>query len=102
MSEPSSSQPPHDDAIDEADPLLLRLLYTLLFYVILALSRFVVLLVAVFQAIHTLVTGSPQTDLRRFGAALSQFLQQVVAYLTWSSDHKPFPFSDWPNEQRDE
>lgn len=101
MSDPSQNPAPADDALDEADPILLRFLYMLLFYVILALSRFVVLIVAVFQAIHTLITGAPQTDLRRFGAALSRFLQQVVAYLTWSSDHKPFPFADWPNDDQE-
>jgi hypothetical protein len=102
MSEPASSQQPGSGLPDsEHDPLILRLFYTLVFYFAYSLSRFVVAFLAIFQAIYVLFTGSPQPDLRRFGASLGRFSEQVVAYISWASDDKPFPFADWPNQRKE-
>ena len=36
--------------------------------------------------------------LLNFGAQLSTFVYQIYHYLTFNTEQRPFPFSDWPSE----
>ena len=56
----------------------------------------VLLILMVAQALFTIITGEDNEKLRQFGAALSQFVHQILQFLTFNSDDKPFPFSDLP------
>lgn len=87
---------PDVNAGAQAEPAIMRLVYTALFYVVFALSRFAVLLIAVGQSLHVLMTGSQQADLQKFARNLNVYIRQLVQYVTWTSERKPFPFSDWP------
>lgn len=86
-------------ASDE-DPILLRFIYMVLFYVVYALSRFVVGLTAIVQFFHVLTTEAPQADLLKFSRSLTRYVSSLVEYLTFSSNEKPFPFAEWPNDER--
>lgn len=90
-----------DDGVADEDPILLRLIYAVFFYLIYALSRFVLGLVAIVQFLHILITEEYQQDLLRFSRSMTRFIAQLVAYLTWVSHRKPFPFSDWPSDCSD-
>lgn len=81
------------------DPALLRLIYAIIFYFVYSLSRFVVAAVAIFQFFHVLFTEELQPDLLKFSGSLTRYAGQLVAYVTWASHQKPFPFSDWPSEE---
>ena len=81
---------------DEVDPVWLRVIYTLLFYFVFWLSEFVLIGLAVVQLCHVILAGKPQKDLRSFGGNMALFIRQLIDYMVWSSDEKPFPFSDWP------
>lgn len=90
-----------DDNDTDEDPILLRLVYAILFYFVYAMSRFVLGLVAVVQFLHILLTEEHQEDLMRFSRSMTRFISQLVGYLTWVSNKKPFPFSDWPSDDNE-
>lgn len=74
----------------------LRLVFMLLLVVAFNVTEAVVVAVVVFQFLAKLVTGKPNDRLRGFGGSLGVYLRDIVAYLAFQSDDKPFPFSSWP------
>lgn len=84
--------------IEQKDPILLRIVYTILFYCIFYLAELVVLVIAIIQTGFVLLSGAPQPDLKGFSVQLSVYLRQVVAYMTWATDNKPYPFVEWPRD----
>ena len=83
-------------------PVLLTGVYMLVFYVIYLLVGYVLFAIGVAQLLVKLLSGEPQSDLRRFGAALSCYMSQIVDYIAMRSPVRPFPFSDWPRVQERE
>jgi hypothetical protein len=74
----------------------LRGLYMLLFAVAYGIAEFLLFVTAVFQFLHLLVTGKTVERLLIFGDNLSRYFYQIVRYLTFNTEGRPFPFSDWP------
>ena len=68
----------------------------ILFIVLFDLVEVVVVLVAVVQYIMLLATGNTMPSLRELGMSLGGYLKEIVAYLTFETDTKPYPFSSWP------
>lgn len=73
-----------------------RLLYMVLFAVLYKVAEFIMWVVVLFQVIVTLVTGSPNERALKFGKQLSVYVYGLWTYLTYNTEKKPFPFSDWP------
>lgn len=74
----------------------LRLLYMVLFAVLLYFAGVVMVVVVVLQFLFALLSGNPNNNLRKFGESLSRYIFQALQFLTYSREEKPFPFSDWP------
>lgn len=74
----------------------IRLLYMIVFGILSILARMVVWVVAVLQFLLVLVTGRDNKNLRDLGQGASKWTCQAFLFLTFNSDDKPFPFSDWP------
>ncbi len=74
----------------------LRGLYMLLFAVAYGVAELLLLVTAVFQFLTLLVTGKTVARLLIFGENLSRYFYQIVRYLTFNIEERPFPFSDWP------
>lgn len=88
-----------DDLVDNLrEPSTwIRVLFMLIFGLVLYLIIVpVALVLALGQALFTIVTGDENENLRKFGAALSQYVYQVLRFLTFNTEEKPFPFSDFP------
>lgn len=80
----------------------LRLLFMLLFAFLYGLSRLVVGAVVVIQFFHVLFTGETNDQLKRFGHALALYSFQVLNYLTFNTESKPFPLDEpWPEKLGD-
>ena len=77
----------------------LRLVFMILFAIIAGLACYIVGAVAILQFLWTLFTGKSNDKLRNFGGSLSQYVYQILRFLTYSSEQKPFPFSDWPEAE---
>ena len=43
-----------------------------------------------------LFSGEPSESIKLFGKSLGAYLQQISEFLSYASEEKPFPFSDWP------
>jgi len=74
----------------------IRLVYMLIFAVAFYVTRIVIGVVAFFQFLALLFTGESNARLRGFGGTLSTYVQAVVAFLTFNSEERPFPFAPWP------
>src|SRR5690606_36175239 len=63
------------------------------------IARVVMWVVVIVQFLFALITGQDNVNLRQFGLALSTFIFQTLKFLTYNSEEKPFPFSDWPEPE---
>ena len=71
-------------------------LYMLLFALIYNIAEMLVAAVASFQFVASLFTGKTNEHLMTFGQRLSIFIYQIIQFLTFNSEEKPYPFSPWP------
>jgi hypothetical protein len=74
----------------------IRLVYMLLFSIFLYVASFVVGVLVMVQFIFALITGSDNKKLRELGSSLTTYIEQILRFLTFNSEVKPFPFADWP------
>ena len=74
----------------------LRALYMLLFVFIFHVAEAVLAAVVVFQLLVVIFTAQPNARLLRFGQDLGTFIYQIVRFLTYNTEDRPFPFSEWP------
>ncbi len=79
----------------------LRLFFMGGFSIVAYLVAFLVMLMAVVQAVHGFIVGKPNERLLQFSAGVNQYIYQIAGFLTYNSDIKPYPFSDWPVPARD-
>lgn len=77
----------------------LRILYMVLFAVVLYLVMMLVAVVVLVQALFALVTGKPNDDIGDFASDLSTYVYRIVAFLTYSDDRRPFPFNNWEEDE---
>jgi hypothetical protein len=74
-----------------------RLLYMVLFALLLHLASAVMWVLCALQFLFVLMTGQDNSHLRHLGGSISIFVHQSLQYLSYNSETKPFPFSDWPS-----
>jgi len=74
----------------------LRLVFMLLFAAVLQVASIVMWLLVIVQFIFSLMTGEDNPNLRKFGYSLSVYIFDMLKFLTYASEEKPFPFADWP------
>ncbi len=67
----------------------------LIFAVIVGLVRILLWAVIILQVFSTLLTGSPNVNILKFGQHLSAYVYHILVFMTFNSDQLPFPFSDW-------
>lgn len=75
---------------------MIKILYLILFYLIYRITDVILLLVLLVQTILNLFSGEPSQSIKEFGKSLGVYLQQISEFLSYASEEKPFPFSDWP------
>lgn len=78
--------------------ILIRLLYSILFLVVLSIIHFLIQLATIFEYIMLLITLSPSEPVRRVSNQLAVYGYRVMRYLTLNDNVKPFPFTEFPPE----
>lgn len=79
----------------------LRLLFMIVIVLLYGISRIVLGAVVVLQFLWVLFTGEPNGRLTGLGQSLATYTYQIVRYLTFNTDSRPFPFDDdWPAPSR--
>lgn len=77
-----------------------RILFMLLFAVILGLVRILLWAVVLLQVASNLLTGSENPNVLSFGQNLSVYVYNILMFLTYNSDDMPFPFADWAKHRK--
>lgn len=65
--------------------------------VIYYLLFFLLLLIVLFQFVSKLTTTELNTQLLDFSDGLTRYINQILRYVTFKSDERPYPFSPWPD-----
>ena len=76
----------------------IRLLYTILFLVILGIVFVIAKVVVVFQFIYFFSTRKPNESVRQFSNKISTYGYRIFRYITLNESQRPFPFTDFPPE----
>ncbi|USD20473.1 DUF4389 domain-containing protein [Microbulbifer variabilis] len=79
-----------------------RLIYMVLFAICLQIASWVLLAVVVLQFLFSIIGGSANDNLRRFGDQLASYIYQAIQFLIYNSEEKPFPFAEWPESEVDD
>ncbi|MDA0261551.1 MAG: DUF4389 domain-containing protein [Proteobacteria bacterium] len=74
-----------------------RLVYTLLFAIAFNVAEVVLWAIAVVQFLFKLFSGAPNSQLCGFGQSLGTYIYEIILFLTFRSENKPFPFASWPS-----
>ncbi len=78
-------------------PGIARAVYILLYLIIGRFISMVLFVVAITQFIYTWLAGEPNEKILEFTEGLSEYAKQLVSYVGFNSDEKPWPFGDWPD-----
>ncbi|WP_163834503.1 DUF4389 domain-containing protein [Spartinivicinus ruber] len=80
----------------KSDSQWLRLLFIVLYGIAYQVAELVVLFIVIIQVLFALFTGAPNQKLTQFVGGVNQFIFQILQFVTYKTDEKPFPFQDWP------
>jgi hypothetical protein len=107
----SNDNPTADQAnIDDADTgglekniksraTWLRLVFICIYGLLASLASLVATVVVILGFLMVLFTGEVNQELRQLGQGIASYLFQIVRFLTFNTDDKPFPFgAAWPSE----
>ncbi len=72
-----------------------RVLYTILFLIIGRFVAIVVFLTSIFQIIHSWIYSQPNKKVLEFTNSLSEFAKQIVSFVGFNTEEKPWPFGEW-------
>lgn len=76
-----------------------RFLFMLLFGFLYSVAEVVLVAVIIFQFLTVLFTGNKNDRMLDLGGEISAYIYQALRYLTYNSEQRPYPFSDWPSDQ---
>ena len=80
----------------------LRALFMLVCFFLYAITRPIVAAVVVLQFLWALFTSEPNEKLTALGHSLAVYTQELIDYLTYYTEERPFPFEkDWPVGSKD-
>ena len=91
-----------EDTIEQTNPPTaketgIRLLFVILFAAIYSVAELVVAAIVLIQFGFMFITGAANDKLLAFSTSLNRFIFQILQFVTFKSDDKPFPFEDWPS-----
>lgn len=74
---------------------LFIVIFAVIFYFLFAL----IWLVVIFQFLMKLITNELNEQLLGFCDSLIKYVSQILLYITFKSEERPFPFSPWPQTE---
>jgi len=73
-----------------------RVVFVVLFWIVFYVAQMVVGAVAIAQCVFVLLTDNPNQQLLKFGDSLGKYIHDILRFVTFNTDQRPFPFSDFP------
>ncbi len=82
----------------------IRAIYMILFFFVYNMLDFLIIIITIFQFVATLMTGKPDNRITIVGKHASNYVFQILLFLTYNTEKKPYPFSAWPkfSDSRDD
>jgi len=77
-------------------PSLVRLMYMILFSIIGRFVSLIVFFAAIFQFIYAWIYSKPNEKVLEFTQGLSEFAKQIIVYVAFNTEEKPWPIGEWP------
>ena len=75
-----------------------RLFFMVVMILLYSVSRVVVSVVVLLQFFWVLFTAGTNKALETLGQSLATYTYQIIRYLTFNTEERPFPFDlDWPD-----
>jgi len=74
----------------------IRGFFMLIYAFLYGVARIVITAVVLFQFGAMLLTGHLNERLLSFGQSLSLYSYQIIRYMTYNTEEKPFPLGPWP------
>lgn len=75
----------------------MRLVFMLVIGFLYSVSRIVVGAVIIVQFLWVLFTSETNAKLQAFGKSLATYTNEIILYLTFNTEDRPYPFDlDWP------
>lgn len=75
-----------------------RLILMLIYWVLLPFAQFFIGCIAIVQAIIAIFTTERSKAISSWAANVAKFIYQANLFLTYRTEKRPFPFSDWPTD----
>lgn len=67
-----------------------------LFAIVYGLSAYLLYLIVIVQIICAFFLGATNANIQEFSLGLRHYVGEIVDYVSYNSERKPFPFSPWP------
>jgi small-conductance mechanosensitive channel len=81
----------------------LRLLFMAIYGLVISLVAMVGTVIVVIGFFWVLFTGEVNRELRQIGQAIASYMYDIIRYLTFNTNDKPFPFGGtWPSGETKE
>jgi len=77
----------------------IRGIYMLMFTLFYSVSEIVLFAVVLVQFLLNLFTGESNPRLLKLGQSLATYIYQIIQFLTFNSDYRPYPFGAWPKTE---
>ncbi len=79
-----------------------RLLFMVISYILISIASFVGTFIVILGFLWLLVTGEVNQQIRQVGQSIAAYIYEIVRYLTFNTDQRPFPLGgDWPSGSSD-
>ncbi len=78
-------------------PLWQRCFYMLGFGILAYMTFWVLIIMAIVQLIVVAIDKETNADLKRFAQNTVQYLFELMAFLCFANDDRPFPFGPFPS-----
>ncbi len=72
--------------------------YMIFFMFIFGWANAIVGIIAFFQYATLIITGDKNAFLLEFSKNLGTYIHQIIAFLSFNSSQRPFPFQEWPQQ----
>ena len=84
------------ETVEREKPGVARALFIILYLIIIRLISTVLFVIAITQYIYSWLTGEPNHKIMYFTESLAEYSKQLVAYIGFNTDERPWPVGQWP------
>lgn len=84
------------ETTEREKPGVSRALFTILYLIIIRLISMVLFVIAITQYIYSWLAGEPNDKILYFTESLAEYSRQLVSYVGFNTDERPWPVGEWP------